>query len=105
VTSDLGPAPTAGDAWRTVGFVALAIVPQCVAWFAFMEADGDWMRFIGGGGRSPAVPMWVIFGLWTFLTSLGLLAVALYVRLVVRHVKSRQRGEAARKPLRVKSVD
>jgi hypothetical protein len=105
VTSDLGPAPTTGDAWRTVGFIVLAIVAQCVAWYAFTEADGDWMRFIGGGGRSPAVPMWVIFGLWTFLTLFGLAGVAAYLRLIIRHITSQPRDQDRRDPLRTESVD
>jgi hypothetical protein len=80
-----------------VGFTALAIVAQCIAWAVFNEADGDWMRFIGGGGRSPAVPMWMIFGIWCLLTLLGIAGVAAYISLVVRFRFSRRTNQSLEK--------
>lgn len=84
MTEESGPQLTSRDAWTAAGFVALAIVAQLLAWSAFDSAGGYWMRFIGGGGRSPAVPMWVIFGLSCCLTLVAITGIVGYIRLVVR---------------------
>jgi len=89
------------DAFIALLFVGVAAWAQSVAWSVFDEAGGDWMILVGDGGRSPAVPMWVIFGMDWAMTVVSSAVVIAYAWSVVRHVREtrlRERARAAASP-------
>ncbi|TYL51045.1 hypothetical protein [Agromyces mariniharenae] len=102
---DAQPAPSIRDAFIALLFVGVAMWAQFVAWSVFDEAGGDWMHFVGGGGRSPAVPMWVIFGMDWALTLFSAAVVVAYVWSVVRYVRETRLRDDAREAAPVSPVD
>lgn len=75
------------DVFWALAFAVLTVCSPFVAKSAYESANGDWMTFIGGGGRSPAVPMWVIFGLWCALALFSLAGTIAYVTLLFRRAR------------------
>lgn len=81
--------------WALV-FILLAVGAPFVAKAVFDEADGVWMTFVGGGGRGPAVPMWLMFGMWCLIGVFCLAGAFARIALLSRRARAgRDRRELA----------
>jgi hypothetical protein len=76
--------PDVRDWWSAVFFLAVAAVGVLMALHNYQTAGGDWMRRIGGGGRSHPVQMWVLFGMAAAIAAFGLVGLGLCARLLVK---------------------
>ena len=81
------------DIFRTLAFILLAIGAVFVANAVFDEASGVWTAFVGGGGRSPAVPMWLTFSLSCLTGVLCLAGAFAQMVLVSRQLRSTRVSE------------
>lgn len=82
--------PVARDVMQSIAFAAFAVFGASMSRRVFLQANGDWAVLVGGGGRSPAVPMGVMFLMGILITVMGVVTVVSCVVGASRTIRERR---------------
>ncbi|WBM79274.1 hypothetical protein KIV56_12555 [Cryobacterium breve] len=80
--------PVGREILQGVVFLALAFFGVFQSCSVVLQTNGDWSALVGGGGRGPAVPMFVTVFIWAFLALIGVAVVLACVVSLVRAIRA-----------------